>query len=96
MENKIVAITGAGGGIGRVAADIFAAEGATDLIMARTAKAVEDITTAGGKAEGYIVDISNEQAVKEMFGKSTQSLRGQPVPGLSSVSFNPTVILHCR
>ena len=51
LENKICAITGAGGGIGRVAADIFAKEGATVLILELNAdaanKAVADIEAAG-------------------------------------------------
>ena len=71
LEGKITAITGAGGGIGRVAADIFAAEGATVLILELNAaaanKAVEEITAAGGKAKAYAVDISDEAAVKAVF-----------------------------
>ncbi len=71
MENKLVAITGAGGGIGRVAADIFAAEGATVLILELNAeaanKAVAEIESKGGKAVAYPVDISSEEAVKAVF-----------------------------
>ncbi len=71
LENKICAITGAGGGIGRVAADIFAKEGATVLILELNAeaanKAVSEIEAAGGKAKAYPVDISNEEAVKAVF-----------------------------
>ena len=71
LENKICAITGAGGGIGRIAADIFAREGATVLILElnETAanKAVDEIRAAGGKAEAYCVDISSEEAVKAVF-----------------------------
>lgn len=73
LENKIVAITGAGGGIGRVAADIFAKEGATVCILelneAAANKAVEEIVAAGGKAAAYQVDISNCEAVKAVFEK---------------------------
>lgn len=71
LENKICAITGAGGGIGRVAADIFAKEGATVLVLELNAdaanKAVSEIEAAGGKAKAYPVDISNEEAVKAVF-----------------------------
>lgn len=71
LENKICAITGAGGGIGRVAADIFAKEGATVLVLELNAdaanKAVSEIEAAGGKAKAYPVDISNEAAVKSVF-----------------------------
>ncbi len=73
MENKLVAITGAGGGIGRVAADIFAAEGATVFILelntAAAEKAAEEITAKGGKAVACPVDISDEAAVKAVFEK---------------------------
>ena len=71
LSDKIVAITGAGGGIGRVAAGIFAKEDATVFILelneqqGRAAEA--DILAAGGKAEFYAVDISNEAAVKAVF-----------------------------
>lgn len=71
LENKICAITGAGGGIGRVAAGIFAKEGATVLILEKDAeaarKAASEICEAGGKAKAYPVDISDECAVAEVF-----------------------------
>lgn len=71
LDQKIVAITGAGGGIGRVAADVFAAEGATVLILELNPeaanKAVEEITAKGYRAAAYTVDISNEESVKAVF-----------------------------
>ncbi len=54
-----------------MAADIFAKEGATVLILELNAeaanKAVSEIEAAGGKAKAYPVDISNEEAVKAVF-----------------------------
>lgn len=83
LENKICAITGAGGGIGRVAADIFAAEGATVLILelneAAANKAVAEIQANGGKAKAYVVDISNEAAVKAVFEDIDASFDGLDV-----------------
>ena len=83
LENKICAITGAGGGIGRVAADIFAKEGATVLILelneATANKAAEEISAAGGKAKAYPVDISNEAAVAEVFEKINAEFGGLDV-----------------
>ena len=83
LENKICAITGAGGGIGRVAADIFAKEGATVLILelneAAANKAVQEIREAGGKAKAYPVDISNEAAVAEVFDKIDEAFGGLDV-----------------
>ena len=83
LENKIVAITGAGGGIGRVAADIFAAEGATVCILelneAAANKAAEEIVAKGGKAKAYAVDISNEAAVADVFAAIDASFGGLDV-----------------
>lgn len=71
LKDKICAITGAGGGIGRVAASIFAKEGATVLILELNAeaaeKAVAEIKADGGNAKSYPVDISDEKAVKTVF-----------------------------
>lgn len=71
LANKVCAITGAGGGIGRVAADVFAKEGAQVLILelnAETAnRAAAEITAAGGCAKAYVVDISDEASVKSVF-----------------------------
>lgn len=83
LEGKICAITGAGGGIGRVAADIFAAEGATVLILevnaAAAEKAVAEITAAGFKAAAYPVDISDEAAVKAVFEQIEEEYDGLDV-----------------
>lgn len=83
LENKIVAITGAGGGIGRFAADIFAAEGATVCILElnETAanKAVEEIAAKGGKAKAYPVDISSEAAVAAVFADIDATFGGLDV-----------------
>ena len=83
LKNKICAITGAGGGIGRVAADIFAKEGATVLILELNAdaanKAVSEIEAAGGKAKAYPVDISNEEAVKAVFADIDATFGGLDV-----------------
>lgn len=73
LKNKIAAITGAGGGIGLVAAKIFAKEGATVLILEldkeKAEAAAKEIVEAGGKAEAYPLDISSEDQVKDTFQK---------------------------
>lgn len=83
LEHKIAAITGAGGGIGRVAARMFAAEGATVLVLELNAEAaadaVREIEAAGGKAAAYPVDISDEQAVKAVFEKIDETFGGLDV-----------------
>ena len=69
LENKIILITGAGDGIGRVAAKTFAAHGATVILVGRTLQKLEmvydEIEAAGHpQAAIYPIDfqVANEQA----------------------------------
>jgi len=70
LEGKVCIITGAGGGMGRVAALMFAAEGAKVVVAEfseaaglETARLVSD---AGGAASFVKVDVSNEAGAKTM------------------------------
>ena len=71
LENKIIVITGGAGGIGYCASGIFAEEGATVLILDldrnNGEKTVREIAAAGGKAQFYPVDISDYDAVRQVF-----------------------------
>ena len=71
LQNKIAVITGAGGGIGKVAAMRFAEEGAAVLILdineTGAAETVAEIRAAGHRADCYTLDISDESAVKAVF-----------------------------
>ena len=62
-DNRVVIITGAGGGLGAAHAKVFAAEGASvivnDINEAAAQKVVEEITAAGGKAVVNTSDITN-------------------------------------
>ena len=63
FEGKVVVITGAGKGIGKIAAEKFAAEGASVAVASRTAaeieRTAEEIRSAGGgKAIAVPTDIS--------------------------------------
>ncbi len=74
MNNKIALVTGAGQGIGRSIAIKLASDGyhvfVNDL-KEETAKAVvAEITNAGNKATSAVCDVSNSQAVAEMFNSS--------------------------
>lgn len=73
LKNKICAITGAGSGIGEIAAKKFAEYGATVLILEVDAEKGEAnaraIRDAGGCAKAYAVDISDEAAVKAVFAQ---------------------------
>ena len=70
LEDKVCIITGAGGGMGRVAAQRFAAEGAKVVVAefgedagSETAKLVTD---TGGDATFVKVDVSTEAGAKAM------------------------------
>lgn len=56
LAGKVIAVTGAGDGIGAVAAKTFAANGATVILIGRTVQKLEqvydDIETAGGPQPG--------------------------------------------
>lgn len=71
LKNKTAVVTGAGSGIGRTAAEIFAAEGAQVLVLeldqAAAEEAVSGIQRSGGRAEAFPVDISDESAVRRVF-----------------------------
>jgi 3-oxoacyl-[acyl-carrier protein] reductase len=62
LENKVVMITGAGSGIGRETALLFAKEGAKVVITGRTAEKLEEVCNEihenGGKAIFKIGDVS--------------------------------------
>ena len=71
LKDKIIAITGAGSGIGKTAAKMFAAENATVLVLelneTSAKQTVAEIEAAGGKAKAYWVDVANSDAVKKTF-----------------------------
>ncbi len=70
LAGKVAVITGAGSGIGRVAASLFAAEGAAVVVADVDASladvAVDEITAAGGTACAVVVDVSDEHQVHAM------------------------------
>ena len=71
LKNKITAVTGAGSGIGKAAAQTFAREGAVVLLLEKDEKAgrevEQEILSAGGQAEFYGLDISDWNAVQTVF-----------------------------
>jgi NAD(P)-dependent dehydrogenase (short-subunit alcohol dehydrogenase family) len=70
LEGKVAIITGAGSGMGRVAAQMFAAEGARVVVAEFDEKAgsetVDLVTRAGGEASFVRTDVSKEPDAKGM------------------------------
>ena len=84
LQDRIVLITGAAGGIGLAMAELFASEGADvvicDLEEARAQDAAEAIRQAGGLASGYRADVTvldDVRALMERVGADKGWVEGQ-------------------
>jgi NAD(P)-dependent dehydrogenase (short-subunit alcohol dehydrogenase family) len=70
LAKKVCVITGAGSGIGRASALLFAREGGcvvvADVDKAGANETVRQITTAGGAASSSIVDVTDAAAAKRL------------------------------
>ncbi len=80
LKNQVALITGSGRGIGRAIAHLFAKEGASAFLTARTEKELgavaKEIAENGGRAEYAMADLTQEAActrvvaaVREKFGR---------------------------
>lgn len=80
LNGKIAIVTGAGRGIGRAIARLFAAEGAKVAVVSLTPANVEavvaDIRAAGGTAIGIPTDISNAEQVKAAVARTVEAFGG--------------------
>ncbi|HNR33678.1 MAG TPA: glucose 1-dehydrogenase [Candidatus Hydrogenedentes bacterium] len=76
LKNKVAIITGAGMGMGREAALLFAAEGAKVVVFDLNKKAAQEtcsiIAKAGGKALCVVGDVSKEADVKKAIKKGVK------------------------
>ena len=70
LADKVTIITGGASGMGRVAAAMFAAEGARLVLADVSEEAVEsaaaDVRAAGGQATAVVADVSNEDHARRM------------------------------
>ncbi|MFJ9539818.1 SDR family oxidoreductase [Streptomyces sp. NPDC101225] len=70
LEDKIVAITGASGGIGEATARLLARRGAAVVLAARRGERVDaiaqDIREEGGRAAAYVVDVTEAEDLRRL------------------------------
>jgi NAD(P)-dependent dehydrogenase (short-subunit alcohol dehydrogenase family) len=69
IQDKIIAFSGATGVLGKTMSLHLASEGATLLILGRTASKVDELVAEikqnGGKAFGYHTDVTDEKSIQE-------------------------------
>ena len=79
LNGKIAIVTGAGRGIGRATAKLFAAEGAKVAVLSLTPANVEavvlNIEAAGGTALGVPCDVSDAEQIKAAVDKVGEVLK---------------------
>lgn len=73
LKNKQAAITGAGSGIGRAVAVLFASQGATVHAIDLNADALqsvdEEVKASGGKIQGHACDVTDQKRVNKIFSE---------------------------
>jgi len=83
LAGKTALVTGAGSGIGRHAAELFAAEGASVVVADRdadgAAATVEAITSSGGAAHAVTVDVAKAAEVEAAVAEAESAFGGLQV-----------------
>ena len=72
LSGHTALITGAGQGIGRACAEVFAQKGARLILLDKNRRTlprvVKGITAAGGEAEGHIIDLMHTEKLRRLVG----------------------------
>lgn len=78
LDGKIALITGAAGGMGQVAAELFAAEGAKVAVLDAVdpAATVELVRAAGGEALGVVADVTDPAATEAAVAQVIEAFGG--------------------
>jgi NAD(P)-dependent dehydrogenase (short-subunit alcohol dehydrogenase family) len=76
LQDKVALITGAGSGLGRASAILFASEGASigvaDIDLESAEETANEISRAGGRALALQVDVSNGVSVESMVQQTVE------------------------
>ncbi|TNE41156.1 MAG: SDR family oxidoreductase [Alphaproteobacteria bacterium] len=80
IAGKTALVTGAASGMGRATAHLFADEGAniavTDINEEGVAKVVKEIKDAGGSAEGWVLDVTNDENIRDVVARIAETFGG--------------------
>lgn len=80
IDGRVALVTGAASGMGRATAHLFADEGAhvavTDVDEAGVAAVVDEITSAGGSAAGWVLDVGDVERVRTVVDEIAQRFGG--------------------
>lgn len=100
LQDKVIVITGSGSGLGREAALLFAAEGATvitsDVVPGRAQAVAKEVETSGGSAAAIDADVRKEEDIHNLVARTVEHFgridvmwanAGVPEPGFGSQNF---------
>jgi len=76
LDGKVAVITGAGGGMGREAAQVFSAEGASVCVADVDGAAAEESAAECRDAFAVAVDVADEESVRAMYAATVERYGG--------------------